>query len=190
MSEANDDKRERTHLPVLPHSGKVDELRRQHEQQQEVAMSDQSPQVSEQQTPGDAMPKLERAPDAPPVTLPPAGHQNRLTPVAPERKTIEYKLLEGKIIAALKTVYDPEIPVDIYELGLIYDIEIDDERNVTIRMTLTAPACPVAGSLPGDVERRVEAIAEVKGAAVELVWDPPWSRDMMSETALLTLGML
>jgi FeS assembly SUF system protein len=126
-----------------------------------------------------------------PAPAPPSGgHVNRITPVPPERKTIEYKLLEGKIIAALKTVYDPEIPVDIYELGLIYDIEIDDEKNVTIRMTLTAPGCPVAGSLPGDVERRVEAIAEVKAATVELVWEPTWSRDMMSEEALLSLGML
>ena len=103
---------------------------------------------------------------------------------------VEDKLLEGKIIAALKTVYDPEIPVDIYELGLIYKIEIDAEKNVTIRMTLTAPACPVAGTLPGEVERRVESVEGVKGANVELVWEPAWSRDMMSETALLTLGMI
>jgi len=86
-------------------------------------------------------------------------------------------------------VFDPEIPVNIYELGLIYDIEIDPENNVHIRMTLTAPGCPVAGTLPGDVEKRVEAIPEVKSATVDLVWDPPWDRDMMSETAMLTLGM-
>ena len=104
-------------------------------------------------------------------------------------KTIEYKLLEGKVIAALSSVYDPEIPVNIYELGLIYKIDIDAEKNVNIRMTLTAPACPVAGTLPGEVEKKVEEIDEVKKATVELVWDPPWSRDMMSETALLQLGM-
>ena len=104
-------------------------------------------------------------------------------------KTIEYKLLEGKVIAALSSVYDPEIPVNIYELGLIYKIDIDAEKNVSIQMTLTAPACPVAGTLPGEVEKKVESIDEVKKATVELVWDPPWSRDMMSESALLQLGM-
>ena len=98
--------------------------------------------------------------------------------------------LQAAVVEVMKSIYDPEIPVDIYELGLIYDIEIADDKSVTIRMTLTAPGCPVAGSLPGDVERRVEAIPEVKSATVELVWEPTWSRDMMSETALLSLGML
>jgi len=110
-------------------------------------------------------------------------------PTADVDKSIEYKLLEGKVIAALSSVYDPEIPVNIYELGLIYKIDIDPERNVNIRMTLTAPACPVAGTLPGEVEKKVEEIDEVKKATVELVWEPPWSRDMMSESALLQLGM-
>ena len=100
------------------------------------------------------------------------------------------KLIEGKVIEALHEIYDPEIPVNIYELGLIYDIQVDADRKVHIKMTLTAPACPVAGSLPGEVEKKVEAIAEVASADVELVWEPPWSRDRMSETALLTLGML
>jgi len=108
----------------------------------------------------------------------------------PTSKSIEDKLLEGKVIAALSSVYDPEIPVNIYELGLIYKIDIDAERNVNITMTLTAPACPVAGTLPGEVEKRVESIDEVKSASVELVWDPPWSRDRMSESALLALGMM
>jgi FeS assembly SUF system protein len=180
MSDATEPKQERTHLPVLPHSGKVEQLR------QEAAMSSGG-QVAEKKAQDGATPVT----PPPPAPVPSGGgHVNRITPVPPERKTIEYKLLEGKIIAALKTVYDPEIPVDIYELGLIYDIEIDDEKNVTIRMTLTAPGCPVAGSLPGEVERRVEAIPEVKSATVELVWEPTWSRDMMSETALLSLGML
>jgi len=105
-------------------------------------------------------------------------------------KSIEDKLIEGKVIAALCTVYDPEIPVNIYELGLIYKVDVDAERNVKITMTLTAPACPVAGTLPGEVEKRVESIPEVKSAEVELVWDPPWSRDRMSESALLALGMM
>jgi cysteine desulfurase/selenocysteine lyase len=104
--------------------------------------------------------------------------------------SIQKKLLEGKIIEALRTVYDPEVPVNIYELGLIYGIDINDDNEVSIRMTLTAPACPVAGTLPGEVEKKVESIDEVKSAKVELVWDPPWSRDMMSEEALLQLGMI
>ena len=102
---------------------------------------------------------------------------------------IEQKLLEGKVIEALREIYDPEIPVNIYELGLIYDIQVEPDNRVHIKMTLTAPACPVAGSLPGEVERRVESIPEVKSADVELVWEPPWSREKMSEAALLQLGM-
>ena len=120
---------------------------------------------------------------APVVTPPPAV--NGLAP-----GLLDEKLLRGKVIAALSEIYDPEIPVNIYELGLIYDIKIDPDQTVHIKMTLTAPACPVAGSLPGDVEKKVEAIPEVKSADVELVWEPAWSRDLMSETALLTLGML
>ena len=102
---------------------------------------------------------------------------------------VELKLLEGKVIEALREVYDPEIPLNIYELGLIYDVKVDPDRSVHVKMTLTAPACPVAGSLPGEVERKIETIPEVKSADVELVWDPPWSRDRMSEAALLQLGM-
>lgn len=111
------------------------------------------------------------------------------SPAAADEKTVEYKLLEGKIIAAISTVFDPEIPVNIYELGLIYNIAIDLEKNVTIRMTLTSPACPVAGTLPGEVERKVESVEEVKKATVELVWEPTWGREMMSESAMLQLGM-
>jgi FeS assembly SUF system protein len=183
MSDAND-KRERTHLPVLPHSGKVDQLR------QEAAMSGDVSVNGAGDRADEAAPPATSAPGPAPVVPLRGGHTNRITPVPAERKTIEYKLLEGKIIAALKTVYDPEIPVDIYELGLIYDIDIADDKSVTVRMTLTAPGCPVAGSLPGDVERRIEAIPEVKSATVELVWEPTWSRDMMSEEALLSLGMM
>jgi FeS assembly SUF system protein len=99
------------------------------------------------------------------------------------------KLIEGKVIAALQTVYDPEIPVNIYELGLIYGIEVDDTNYVKVRMTLTSPACPVAGSLPGEVEKKVQSIPEVRDAEVELTWEPPWSKDRMSEAAMLQLGM-
>ncbi len=98
--------------------------------------------------------------------------------------------LEKKIIEVLKSCYDPEIPVDIFELGLIYEIAIDDEANVIIKMTLTSPACPVAGSLPPEVEGKVASIQEVKSAKIELVWSPPWDKDMMSEVAKLDLGFL
>lgn len=98
--------------------------------------------------------------------------------------------LEERIIAALMTCYDPEIPVDIYELGLIYRIDIQEENRVVIDMTLTSPACPVAGSLPGEVERLVEAVEGVESCQVGLVWDPPWTAERMSEAARLQLGML
>jgi FeS assembly SUF system protein len=98
--------------------------------------------------------------------------------------------LEKKIIEVLKSCYDPEIPVDIFELGLIYEIAIDDEANVIVKMTLTSPACPVAGSLPPEVEGKVASIQEVKSAKIELVWSPPWDKDMMSEVAKLDLGFL
>jgi FeS assembly SUF system protein len=98
--------------------------------------------------------------------------------------------LEDKIINAIKTCYDPEIPVDIFELGLIYEIAIDDEANVKIKMTLTSPMCPAAQSLPAEVESKVSAIKQVKSAKVEIVWSPPWDKDMMSESAKLELGFL
>jgi FeS assembly SUF system protein len=98
--------------------------------------------------------------------------------------------LEEKVINALKTCYDPEIPVDIFELGLIYEIRIDEEANVTILMTLTSPACPVAGSLPGEVQSKVNAVSGIKSVKVELVWNPPWEKDMMSEVAKVELGFM
>jgi FeS assembly SUF system protein len=106
-------------------------------------------------------------------------------------KTPKQKAIEEKVIDALRLVYDPEIPVNIYDLGLIYGIAVDDANGrVKIRMTLTAPACPVAGQIVADVEARVETIPEVPSADVELVWDPPWSREMMSEAAQLELGLM
>ena len=98
--------------------------------------------------------------------------------------------LEEQVIAALRGVYDPEIPVNIYELGLIYDIDADPATGkVGIRMTLTTPACPVAGSLPGQVQARVQELPGVTSAQVDLVWDPPWDKNMMSDAAKLQLGM-
>lgn len=102
---------------------------------------------------------------------------------------IERKLIHGKIVAVLKTIYDPEIPVDIYELGLIYTIDITPENKVTIRMTLTAPGCPVADQLVREVGAKAESIPEITEANVELVWDPPWSKDRMSEAARMSLGL-
>ena len=98
--------------------------------------------------------------------------------------------LEQRVVAALRSVYDPEIPVNIYDLGLIYLVHIDEHGVVNVRMTLTAPACPVAGTLPGQVENVLRAVQGVRDASVELVWDPPWDQERMSEEARLTLGML
>jgi FeS assembly SUF system protein len=98
--------------------------------------------------------------------------------------------LENTIVNVLKTIYDPEIPVDIYELGLIYEVKIDADKNVTIEMTLTSPNCPVAESMPKDVEDKVAAIEGVKSAIVNIVFDPAWDKDMMSEEAKLELGFL
>jgi len=96
--------------------------------------------------------------------------------------------LEAKIVAALKQVYDPEIPIDIYELGLIYGMELEQKGTLRIRMTLTAPGCPVADSILAEVRTRVLEIEGIHEAEVELVWDPPWSPDRMSEAARLTLN--
>jgi len=97
--------------------------------------------------------------------------------------------LNNAIVETLKSCYDPEIPVNIYELGLIYSINIDDEGKIDIEMTLTSPACPVAGSLPPDVENKVKAIPGVIDCKVRVVWDPSWSMDMMSEEAKLQLNL-
>ena len=97
--------------------------------------------------------------------------------------------LRDQIIAALQKAYDPEMPVNIYELGLIYDLAVDDAGNAAIRMTLTAPNCPVAGSLPAEVERAARAVPGVTDVKLELTFDPPWSKDRMSEAAMLALGI-
>jgi FeS assembly SUF system protein len=97
--------------------------------------------------------------------------------------------LKDQVIAALRKVFDPEMPVNIYELGLIYDCTVSDDGNVAIRMTLTAPNCPVAGTLPGDVERAARAVPGVTDVKLELVFDPPWTKARMSEAAKLALGI-
>lgn len=98
--------------------------------------------------------------------------------------------LGDKILLVLKTIYDPEIPVDIYELGLIYDVLVNEDFDVKILMTLTTPNCPVAETLPREVEEKVKSLNEVKDAEVEITFDPPWTRELMSEEAKLELGML
>lgn len=98
--------------------------------------------------------------------------------------------LKADIIDAIRQIYDPEIPVNIYDLGLIYNIDVDDNYFVTIDMTLTAPACPVAEIMPGQVESVVKSVTGVSDAKVNLVWDPPWSQDSMSDEAKLQLGLL
>ena len=106
------------------------------------------------------------------------------------KEEITKKDVEELIIETLKTIYDPEIPVDIFELGLIYEIKIDDKLNVEVEMTLTSPNCPVAESLPLDVENKVGSVFGVTSSKVNIVFDPPWEREMMSEEALLELGFL
>ena len=97
--------------------------------------------------------------------------------------------IEDRITAAIKTVYDPEIPVDIYELGLIYGVDVKDDGHVDVKMTLTSPSCPAAGILPGEVEMKMKGVEGVESAEVEIVWDPVWNPSMMSEAAQLELGM-
>ncbi|MBJ34529.1 MAG: SUF system Fe-S cluster assembly protein [Flavobacteriaceae bacterium] len=98
--------------------------------------------------------------------------------------------LGEKIVKELKSIFDPEIPVDIYELGLIYDVLVNEDNEVKISMTLTSPNCPVAESLPKEVEEKIRSIDEVKTAEVEITFDPPWTKDLMSEEAKLELGFL
>jgi FeS assembly SUF system protein len=147
------------HVPlnVLPHSGKLEELKR----------------------------------DPPsPTSSKKLADQNVIDRLLDQTRTPQQKAVIEKVIEVLKTVYDPEIPVNIYELGLIYDIRVAADNKVDVRMTLTAPGCPVAGQLVAEVETKIESIPEVPGAVVELVWDPPWTRDRMSEAAMLELGLL
>jgi FeS assembly SUF system protein len=108
----------------------------------------------------------------------------------PLREPIEPAKVEAAVIEALKTVYDPEIPVNIYELGLIYGVEVSEEGRAEIRMTLTAPACPVAGALVEEVAEKAGRVEGVSKSHVELVWDPPWTPDNMTDAAKLELGML
>ena len=129
--------------------------------------------------------------DATPETTPPAD-------AAPESERPKIlcdldkpQSLEERVVDVLRTVFDPEIPVNVYDLGLIYEVNTDEEKgSVHVQMTLTSPACPVAGTLPGDVELRIKQLEEVNEAEVELVWDPPWDKDRLCEAAKLQLGLV
>jgi len=105
-------------------------------------------------------------------------------------ETTQKKELGEKIVEVLKTIYDPEIPVDIYELGLIYDVFVNEDNDIKILMTLTSPNCPVAETLPVEVEEKIRTLKEVNSAEVEITFDPPWNQDLMSEEAKLELGFL
>lgn len=128
----------------------------------------------------------------PPVAAAPQAERtegNRIVPnvgegIPPE----EVARITADLIGALKTVYDPEIPVDIYELGLIYKVDLDDDRNLTIDMTLTAPGCPVAGEMPGWVENAAMGVEGIQGVTVNMVYDPPWDQSRMSEEAQVALN--
>ena len=120
----------------------------------------------------------------------PAGEPTRTPVPGSTLSAEEIEQLTADIVAALKTVYDPEIPADIYELGLIYKIDVDDDRNVAIEMTLTAPGCPVAGEMPGWVEEAALRVPGVKSAKASIVFDPPWTPARMSDEAKLELNML
>ena len=140
--------------------------------------------------PEEAAPVTAAGPDAPPVNGPGDGAATP-PPAAGEDAEADVETLETAVIAALKTVYDPEIPVNIYDLGLIYGLDLDHAAaHVDIQMTLTAPGCPVAQTFPGEVERRVCQVPGVATAKVELVWEPPWTRERMTEAAMLDLGMM
>jgi FeS assembly SUF system protein len=161
----------RQELPVLPHSSKVERMK------EEVAPTPHPPPVS----PHNPQPSY---------SSPPAGFGMQPMHKSSPNLTTAQRALEATVIEVLRTVYDPEIPVNIYELGLIYEIQIDAENHVKVVMTLTSPGCPVAGSLPPAVEQKVEAIPEVKSADVMLVWEPAWDKSRMSESAMLDLGLV
>jgi FeS assembly SUF system protein len=122
-------------------------------------------------------------------TLTTTPEPEAVTASADQPAAADPSALENEIVEQLKSVFDPEIPVNIYELGLIYDVDVQPSGDVHIKMTLTSPGCPVAGSLPGEVQNKVASVPGVASADVELVWDPAWNPSMMSEAARLQLGM-
>ena len=146
------------------------------------------PDVAESTDPVVSVPEDSAIPA--PIVREPLTEPEEQTAAARAPLSIETAQLEGRIIEAISTIFDPEIPVNIYELGLIYDLHITADDRVKVDMTLTSPACPVAGSLPGEVEQKVREVDGVADVALELVWDPPWTPDRMSEAARLELGFM
>ena len=140
--------------------------------------------------PNNEQPRIISLADAPPA--PESAANNPAAPPAASFTPDPINSLKFRPLIAeqLSKVFDPEIPVNIYELGLVYDIDVDNAANVHLRMTLTAPGCPAAQTIPLDVERRVREIAGINDVKVEIVWDPPWTKDRMSDVAKLTLGMM
>jgi FeS assembly SUF system protein len=116
--------------------------------------------------------------------------ENNVPPPEEPISSIERTIIEAQVIEAIQTCYDPEIPVNIYELGLIYEVKISETANVDIKMTLTSPHCPAAQSLPSEVRLKAQAVKGVKNVNVEVVWTPPWSPALMTEAAKLELGMM
>ncbi|HLJ96648.1 MAG TPA: DUF59 domain-containing protein [Gemmataceae bacterium] len=135
--------------------------------------------------------EVDNSREMPPLTEHPAESLPGPTPPSSQVPTgpTDIGELEEKIVAVLRTCHDPEIPVNIYELGLVYDLDVNPSGDVVVRMTLTSPACPVAGSLPGEVQTKIAAIPGIKSAKVDVVWDPPWTPERMTEAAKLQLGM-
>ncbi len=132
--------------------------------------------------------RAEQSPERPPSSRPAVGAES-ITPNQEPLNPTQQALLQ-RVIETLQTVYDPELPVNIYELGLIYAVTIDPQLAASVKMTLTAPGCPVAGTLPGQIQQKIAAIEGITAAKVELVWDPPWDKSRMSEAAMLELGLL
>ncbi|MHC5108823.1 MAG: SUF system Fe-S cluster assembly protein [Planctomycetota bacterium] len=138
---------------------------------------------------GDHVPGDSADPGMAPLASEKQGHGDKSDAPASPIEQIQSQALEATIVEVLKTIYDPEIPVNIYELGLIYEIDVQEEGQIAIMMTLTSPACPVAGTLVTEVERRVRDIGGVTDCRVDLVWDPPWTPDRLSEAARLQLNL-
>ena len=156
--------------------------------------------MSDPQTPESTPPESTPAADSPnePTAEKPVAEKKPVddNPIPVDELTPGEAIIEGgepelnqAIVAAIMTCYDPEIPVDIYQLGLIYRLQINDEGHVDVDMTLTSPNCPVAGTLPGEVEQTIAAVAGVNSALVQIVWDPQWGPERMSEAARLSLGL-
>jgi FeS assembly SUF system protein len=119
-----------------------------------------------------------------------ANHQSAPSPAPATLSEQEMQALRERIVEVVRSCYDPEIPVNIYDLGLIYDTLVEPSGRVTVKMTLTAPGCPAAGTLPGEVEDKISVLPKVTEVKVDVVWEPPWTKDRMSEAAKLQLGFL